>query len=240
MQKKIIIYDFDGTLTPNPVTKFEILDKCGYENGVNNLELVENFQKRYKNETNNFYEAVYKTFIEMVNKTEYKMSDSNISLGADRMEFNPGVIEYFENSKNDLVTNYILSSGLKTIIEKTKVADFFKDIYGTTFKYDDNGIAYDIDCLIDDESKAYYVDKIMKDNNKSNCNNVIYVGDGLTDYYAMEYVKNNGGITIFVYYDEDSYDLIKAKESGVVSYFYKADYSTDSELNKFIKKFINC
>ena len=99
---------------------------------------------------------------------------------------------------------------------------------------------YDIDCLIDDESKAYYVDKIMKDNNKSNCNNVIYVGDGLTDYYAMEYVKNNGGITIFVYYDEDSYDLIKAKESGVVSYFYKADYSTDSELNKFIKEFVNC
>ena len=27
--KKIIIYDFDGTLTPYPMPKLEILEKCG-------------------------------------------------------------------------------------------------------------------------------------------------------------------------------------------------------------------
>jgi len=27
--KKIIIYDFDGTLTPYPLPKFEILEKSG-------------------------------------------------------------------------------------------------------------------------------------------------------------------------------------------------------------------
>ena len=126
MQKKIIIYDFDGTLTPYPVTKFKILDVCGYEGGIDNFDLVENFQKRYKKETDNFYEAIYKTFIEMVNKTEYKMTVSNISLGADEMEFCPGVIEFFEDIRNYDASNYILSSGLKTIIERTKIARFFK------------------------------------------------------------------------------------------------------------------
>lgn len=236
MHKKIVIYDFDGTLTPNPVTKFEILEKCGYNGGVNNLELVENFQNRYKKETDNFYEAIYKTFIEMVNKTSYKMIDSNICLGADRMEFNPGVMEFFESVKNDDVFNYILSSGLKSIIQKTKVAKFFDEIYGTTFMYDKDGVAYDIDCLIDDQAKAFYIEKIVKDNKKNNCSDVMYIGDGLTDYYAMEYVKNNGGTTIFVYYDEDSYDLLKARESGVVSYFFKADYSSNGELSEFIRK----
>lgn len=238
MHKKIIIYDFDGTLTPNPVTKFEILEKCGYKGGVDNKELVEKFQTKFKKDTDNFYDAIYRTFIEMVNKTSYKMTDANISLGADKMEFNPGIIEFFEEIKDYNVSNYILSSGLKVLIAKTKVARFFDEIYATTFKYNDN-IAYEPDCLIDDEAKAFYIEKIVKNNNKNNCNDIIYIGDDLTNYYAMEYVKNNGGITIFVYYDENSPDLVKAKESGVVSYFFKADYSHSSELNGFIKGWLN-
>lgn len=238
MHKKIIIYDFDGTLTPNPVTKFEILEKCGYKGGVENAELIENFHNKFKKDTNNFYDAIYRTFIEMVNKTNYKMTDSNISLGADKMEFNAGIMDFFEDIRDYNVSNYILSSGLKTIIEKTKVAKFFDEIYATTFKYDDNGIAFEIDCLIDDEAKAFYAEKIAKANNKSDCSDIIYIGDGLTDYCAMEYVKNNGGMTIFVYYDENSPDLVKAKDSGVVSCFFKADYSPSSSLNKFIKDWL--
>lgn len=239
MHKKIIIYDFDGTLTPNPVTKFEILEKCGYKGGINNKELIENFQNRFQKTTDNFYDAIYKTFIEMVNKTNYKMTDSNISLGADKMEFNDGVMEFFENLNDYDVSNYILSSGLKTIIERTKVAKFFDKIYATTFKYDNDNIAIELDCLIDDEGKAFYVDKIAKDNNKSDCSDIIYIGDGLTDYYAMEYVKNNGGITIFVYYDENSPEVVEAKKSGVVSYFFQANYLLSSSLSAFIRTWLD-
>ena len=37
---KIIIYDFDGTLTPLPITDFKILEKCGYVGGGNNIEVI--------------------------------------------------------------------------------------------------------------------------------------------------------------------------------------------------------
>ena len=239
MHKKIIIYDFDGTLTPNPIAKFEILEKCGYKGGVDNEELIEKFSNKFKKVTDNFYDAIYRTFIEMVNKTNYKMTDSNISLGADKMEFNNGVMQFFEYLEHCDVSNYILSSGLKVLIEKTRVAKFFDEIYATTFKYDDSGIAIEPDCLIDDEAKAIYIEKIVKDNNKNNCNNIIYIGDSLTDYYAMEYVKNNGGITIFVYYDENSPEVVEAKKSGVVSYFFQANYLLSSSLSAFIRTWLD-
>ena len=31
MKKMVIIYDFDGTLTPNSLPQYEILKKCGYD-----------------------------------------------------------------------------------------------------------------------------------------------------------------------------------------------------------------
>ena len=235
MQKKIIIYDFDGTLTPYSVTRFEILEKCGYKGGTDNPELVDSFKDKFMKENANFYDAVYRTFIEKVNCTSYKMTADSISMGAEDMEFNVGVDEFFEWIKDSNISNYILSSGVKTMIEKTKIAKYFDEIYATTFKFDEFGIARDIDCLIDDEAKSLYIEKIMKDNNRDDCRDIIYIGDGLTDYYAMEYVKNNGGTTIFVYQDENSEDVLKAKESDVVSFFFLADYSNDSDLSNYIK-----
>ncbi len=31
---KAVVYDFDGTLTPDALPKFAILEKCGLENGT--------------------------------------------------------------------------------------------------------------------------------------------------------------------------------------------------------------
>ena len=81
----------------------------------------------------------------MVNKTSYKMTDSNISLGADKMEFNPGVIEFFEDIKDYNVSNYILSSGLKVLIAKTKVARFFDEIYDASiFEFDASNLPINV------------------------------------------------------------------------------------------------
>lgn len=234
-KKKIIIYDFDGTLTPYPVTKFKILDVCGYVGGTNNKELVSTFQEKMKNENYNFYEAVYRTFIEKVNETNYKMTIDNICMGAEELEFNIGVDEYFETMKGYNIKSYILSSGVKELIEKTRISKYFDEIYGTTFKYDENGIAIEPDVVIGDETKALVIEKITQQNNRNNCQDVIYIGDGLTDYYAMEYVKKHGGTTIFVYQNENNEDILKARESGVVSLFFLADYSNGSELSNFIK-----
>lgn len=235
MQKKIIIFDFDGTLTPYPVTRFKILDKCGYKGGVHNPEIVKLFQEMLQNDQVNFYGAVYRAFIDKVNESPYKMTDSNISMGAEEQVFNKGVISFLKMLNDNNVVNYIVSSGLKVYIEKTKVNEYFTKIYGTTFKYDSNGVAVDLEFLIDDETKAMVIEEIIRDNNMVDCKNVIYVGDSISDYYAMKYVKDNGGQTIFVYQDDESDDIKKVRNSGVVSSFFLADYSEGSKLNEYIK-----
>ena len=39
--KEIIIYDFDGTLTPYSLPKFEILEKSGMKDGAHNPQFLE-------------------------------------------------------------------------------------------------------------------------------------------------------------------------------------------------------
>ena len=46
--KKIIVYDFDGTLTPFSLPKFEILEKCGMKDGAYNPLFLELSQKKSK------------------------------------------------------------------------------------------------------------------------------------------------------------------------------------------------
>ena len=48
---KILIFDFDGTLTPHPITKFDILEKGGISGGVANPELWNLIRKRKQKET---------------------------------------------------------------------------------------------------------------------------------------------------------------------------------------------
>lgn len=70
------------------------------------------------------------------------------------------------------------------------------------------------------------------------CSNVIYIGHGLTDSFAMGFVKNNGGFIIFVYQTNDNSDIELMKEKNIVSLFAKADYSKDSEINQTVKRLV--
>lgn len=53
----------------------------------------------------------------------------------------------------------------------------------------------------------------------------------------MEYVKQHGGTTIFVYLDPESKDLAAIREKGVVDLYTPADFAAGSELDKYIEAF---
>ena len=50
----------------------------------------------------------------------------------------------------------------------------------------------------------------------------------------MEYVKKNGGITIFVYTDPNNKDALSMQE--VVTTYASADFGENSELTKKVKE----
>ncbi len=239
--EKIIIYDFDGTLTPYALPKFEILEKCGLKDGAYNPKFLEQANEISEKEDVDLYTAIYKAYFSLIKKSGFKLIDENFCLGASSVDYNPGILPFLQKLNSSGVKNYVLSSGIKVFLSKTKVASFFADIYATTFTYNQRNEANGIKFLMSDKNKVNAIKEICKINGfrEDDCSNIIYIGDGFTDYYAMDYVKNNGGITIFVYQNYNNKDALAMKEKGVVSFSTLADFSIDSELNTFILKLCN-
>ena len=233
----IIIYDFDGTLTPYKVTKFQILEECGLKDGALNPKFLEMVEKKANDENTDVYHAVYEVFLQLMRATNLKLIDENFSLGADCVTYNDGVEDFLKFLKENGIHNYLLSSGLKVYLDKTNIVKYFDKIYATTFTYNSEGEVIGVDNLMSDRNKVTAIKDILYSmgRQEDDCRNVVYIGDGFTDRYAMEYVKRNGGTSIFVY-KEDNAELKKLEAEDIVSFSTFADYSDNSELRNYVKK----
>ena len=236
MKNKVIIYDFDGTLTPYSMPKFEILKKCGIENYNEKAKFKLKIKARMLLKKIDLYQAIYELLFETIKKAGFDLNNETITLGANDIEYNPGVEEFISYLNDNNVDNYIVSSGMKIYLQNTKISPLFKEIYGTEFNYDEKGIVDSIKYLMTDRNKVKAIEEIIKKNNFDDCSNVIYVGDGLTDMHAFEYVHKNGGKSIYVYQDENDSNIAIMKEKNIVDIFAKADYTFDSELSKYVIK----
>lgn len=227
----VIIYDFDGTLTPYSLPQYEIIKKCGY----NEEKLMNKIAEELTN-SKDLYEAYYKCYIEILLENNILLTKENICLGADKVEFNNGVIEYFKNfqSQTTEVKHYIVTSGIKDYVDKTVIRKFIDGVYGVTFN-EKNGIYNDIDVLLTDKKKVDVIKQVQKDNQENN--NIIYFGDGLTDSFAFEYIHSIGGKNVFIATKNESIETYKQLNvKGIIDKCFKPDFSMGSEISKYIQK----
>ncbi len=232
----IIIYDFDGTLTPYSLPQYEILKKCGYDD--------ETLMKRIEKEINNknskdLYEAYYKCYRDILLENEIVMTRENVCLGANKVQLNNGVADYFRSfqSSKTGIKHYIVTSGLKDYVDETSIRKFVDDVYGVTFKQE-NEIYGNIDILLTDEKKVEIIQKVQSENNETN--RVIYFGDGLTDKYAFEYVHSIGGKNVFITSNEKSIsNYQKLNVNRIIDECFDADFGIDSEITKYIERQIS-
>ncbi|MBO5379229.1 MAG: haloacid dehalogenase-like hydrolase [Clostridia bacterium] len=151
------------------------------------------------------------------------------------------------------VEHYIVSSGNKEIIEGTSIAKEFKEIYGCEFLYGDDGIAIWPKVTINYTSKTQFLFRISKgvlkrtDDVKVNSRlgahripfeNIMYLGDGLTDIPCMTLVKEKGGKSIAIYPSGQKEKVSFLFEDERVNYVCRGDYSANSNLEKIVKLFI--
>ena len=226
----VIIYDFDGTLTPYSLPQYEIIKKCGY----NEEKLMNRIAEKLTN-SEGLYEAYYKCYIEILLENNILLTKENVCLGADKVEFNNGVIEYFKNfqSRKTGVKHYIVTSGIKDYVDKTVIGKYVDGVYGVTFN-EENGIYKDIDILLTDKKKVDVIKQVQKDNNETN--NIIYFGDGLTDSFAFEYVHSIGGKNVFIATKNESMETYKKLNvKGIIDKCFEPDFSMDSKLSKYIQ-----
>lgn len=175
-----------------------------------------------------------------------------------------GVDTWFERirqyglNQNVQIEHYIISSGLKEMIEGTEIAKngAFKKIYASAFMFDDKGVAVWPAQAINYTNKTQFLFRIQKgvlDINDAGVNdyirpeeqrvpfrNMIYIGDSDTDIPCMSLVNVNGGHSIGVY-DPDSKNknkVYKMMQHHRIRYYAPADYTEGSDLDTVVKQII--
>jgi hypothetical protein len=182
-----------------------------------------------------------------------------------RVKLFPGVDTWFERvneyakSKGIIIEHYIISSGLKEMIDGTSIAKkgVFKQVYASAFYYNDRGVAVWPAQTINFTGKTQYLFRISKgvlnvndpavnnhfepDEIRIPFRNIIYIGDSDTDIPCMKLVTSNGGHAIGVY-DCDSKDKTRVQKmihDNRISYYAEADYRKGKALERIVKAIID-
>lgn len=182
--------------------------------------------------------------------------EAMVACGKD-IEYHPGVEGWFSriNAYGEAagvkVEHYVLSSGLKEIIEGTSIARYFDRIYACEFLYKDGQACWP-KMAVNYTNKTQFVYRINKgvldidndvDLNSSKpdsqkrvfFSNMIYIGDGLTDVPCMKLVKQSGGHSIALYQPGKANDAAPLLRHDRVDWMFEADFSQGSRLDTTMK-----
>ena len=219
MRKKptiALMYDFDKTLCDQDMQNYTFIPNLGMT--------PSEFWGRVENyRTKNYMEGILGYLYCSVKMCEEKGIDVTKeylrSTGKD-IRFYKGVLNWFERinlygeSIGVNIEHYVISSGIKEIIEGSEISNRFKKIFACQYHFDENGKAIWPKIAINYTQKTQYVFRISKgvydetENKKVNdkvrereipYQNMIYFGDGITDIPCMTLIKKQGGVSIAVY-----------------------------------------
>ena len=253
-----LVYDFDGTLSPKPMQEYTILPEIGIKNGKKFWTEVKRESIKAKGEDIVTYMRLMIHKSRMVN---YPVKAEKFRELAKKIEYFPGVKNYFARISKFVqdelpgikLRHYLLSAGLKEIIEGTDIAHHFHKIFASEYYYDEYGGAIFPNVIVNDTLKTQFIFRINKGREELHENineymrevdrpipieNMLYIGDGLTDVPCMTVIRKNKGYSIAVYKAKDPKgrkvckELLKAER---VDFIANADYRENSELDKLIK-----
>jgi hypothetical protein len=213
-----IAYDFDGTLAPGNMQEHSFIPNLGIKK--------EDFWKKVKQnaKTQDMDEILSYMYLML---READGHDQQITRGsfADHGRGLPlydGVADWFSRinqyGKNNgvRVHHYVISSGLREMLDGTDIAKEFDFIFASGFMYDQHDVAKWPALAVNYTNKTQYLFRINKgiinswDNEKINkffaeqerpvpFSNMIYIGDGETDIPSMKMIRYQGGYAVAVY-----------------------------------------
>ena len=251
-----IMYDFDRTLCTKDMQEYSFIPSLG----ITESEFWEYANILGKNEHMDSILAYMYAMVKISKDKNLPLLRENLVNMGKNVELFEGVEQWFERitefgRQNGMqVEHYVISSGMKEIIEGTSISKYFKSIFACEFLYDASGngvwpktdvnytnktqFVYRINKGILDVANDNDLNRSMPDDSKRVpfCN-MIYIGDGLSDVPCMKMMKAYGGYSIAVYQNKDSKveDLLKRER---VDFIYPADYSENTGLDVTVKNII--
>lgn len=252
-----ICYDFDKTLSPDDMQAQGYIQSVGYD-------VADFWRESNELAEDNDMDTNLAYMYKMIEKAQGRMVVTREKLAeyGSRVSLFPGVRSWFDRIRSYgaehgvIVEHYIISSGLKEMIEGTEVAKSgaFEHVYASSFYYDEWGVAQWPAQVVNYTGKTQILFRIQKgvvDVNDSAVNdhfapedirvpfrNIVYIGDSDTDVPCMKLVNDNGGYSIGVYNGEKA-KVYKMVRDGRIKYFTPADYTEGGELDKLVKAIID-
>ena len=249
-----ILYDFDKTLSTKDMQEYAFIPgigmtaeafwkKCNLLTKEHNMDQILSYMYAMLTEARGK---------KLLNREEFKKLGKTVELF-------PGVVSWFDRvnayaEKLGLrLEHYIISSGLKEIIEGTPIAKQFRGIFAAEFFYDEQNVPVWPAMAVNYTSKTQFLFRINKGvldvtdsaglneftpENKRRIpfQNMIYIGDGFTDVPCMKLVKVNGGHSIAVYSDKKQ-TAIDIMHQGRVDYIAR---QTTARPENWKKRFLQC
>lgn len=211
-----VIFDFDDTLTPDSTTK--LIEKYGVDPQKFWLEDA----KRLVNDGWDPTHAYLRLIIDRIgsDKPFDLLTNENLRSFGSTLQFYPGIPRLFnilkkiaEKSKCE-IEFYVVTGGLQEIVEGSNIRQYLSGVWGCQLEGDnpDSELKYIKRCVTFTEKTRYLFEinkglranqiatnpylvnkEIQKENRRVPFENMIYIGDGLTDIPCFSLIKNMSG-----------------------------------------------
>ena len=258
-----IVYDFDGTLSPDNMQETTVLKEYGVDKDefwgrTNGMVNEQGYERTLAYLKLLIHDPVFQSKpLTPERFVEYAHRDIRYFKGVEEYF---GQMDAFVNQMPEVqnlgirIEHYIVSSGLKDILDGCSIAKFFKKIYACEFEYKDNRPVFP-KLVINDTNKTQFLFRINKGKLEMSedinthmpeeerpipFRNMIYIGDGLTDIPSMTVMQKSGGHAVAVFPPEGPMsDEIKSMVAdGRADHFAPADFREDQLLVKILRKAI--
>jgi 2-hydroxy-3-keto-5-methylthiopentenyl-1-phosphate phosphatase len=251
------LYDFDKTLCTTDMQNYAFIPSLG-------MTPAEFWPVANGFGSANRMDGILAYMYTMIRESEKRnmplTREKLINMGRDIVLY-PGVEDWFRRinafgaEQGVQVEHYVISSGLKEIIEGSSISDAFKEIYASEFYYDESGKPVWPKLAVNFTAKTQFVYRINKgvldvsddktlndsmpdDSKRVPFTNMIYVGDGLSDVPCMKMMRAYGGQAIAVYQETNRMAVEDLMAKHRVDFIFKADYSEGTPLDLTVKNII--
>jgi len=259
-----IVYDYDQTLSPNYMQD-EVLFPAF---GIDSAKFWARCQTLVREEGYDSELAYLKALLDCLDLD--RPTNARLKQLGEGLKFYPGLPEMFEELAKTLlrpehvalgikVEHYIISSGLKALIDGSRIAPFIKAVFGCEFAEDKAGSITFPKRVISHTQKTQFLFRINKglldytqdvndhmppDMRPVPFDHIIYVGDGPTDVPCFTVVRQYGGHAIAVYNPNDPsrnsfrkcFQLVGTADR--VRHIAPADYRAGSHLRLLLEQMV--
>lgn len=257
--KVAFIYDFDETLSTTYMQDYILIPALG--------DKPEHFwAKANEWSRNNCADQITGTMYYIQHTAKQKgiaLTREFLCDAAKNITYFHGVEEWFDRINEYgrqlglQIEHYIISSGMEEIINGTTIRKHFKDVFGCSYIFGEDGTPIWPARIVNYSTKTQYIAKINKGLSKTEDRAVneympddqrvipyrrmIYFGDGMTDIPSMKITKEKGGNAIAVYRPKSNHrkNAIKLLTDNRVNFALPADYREDSELDHVVKTILD-